>query len=97
MLKGESKVETTGVPPRRTSVHRTVYLDNGTLLHDNTWGSSYVGEPTVIRVGTKPRPKKKPEQAPKNAEQTPAPPAGETPSTPTTPTTPVEPPVTTAP
>jgi hypothetical protein len=97
MFKGESEVETTGVPPRRTSVHRMVYLDNGTLLHDNVWSSSYVGEPTVIRVGTKPRPKKKPEQPPAKGEE--APPTGETPptTTPTTPTTPADPPVTTAP
>jgi vancomycin resistance protein YoaR len=94
MFKGESEVETTGVPPRETSVHRKVYLGNGTLLHDNTWSSSYVGEPTVIRVGTKQRPKKKPEQATKNGEQTPA---GEAPTTPTTPTPPAEQPVTTTP
>jgi vancomycin resistance protein YoaR len=95
MFKGESEVETTGVPPRRTSVHRKVYLDNGTLLHDNIWSSNYVGEPTVIRVGTKPRPKKKQEQPPKKGEQTQ--PTGETPTTSTTPDPSAEPPVTTAP
>ena len=86
MFKGQTEVETVGVPPRRTSVQRKVYLDNGTLLHDNTWGSSYVGEPTVIRVGTKPRPKKKPEP-PKAGEK---PPPAQQPTVPTT-TTPAVP------
>ena len=28
----------------------------GTLLYDNTWYSSYRGEPRIVHVGTKPRP-----------------------------------------
>ncbi len=91
MLKGETEVETVGTPPRKTSVQRRVYLDNGTLLHDNSWSSSYVGEPTVIRVGSKPKPKPKPKQkpTPKDQEQ-PAPPTTDTPApTPTPGDTPV--------
>jgi hypothetical protein len=26
-------------------------------MYDTTWSSYYVGEPTVVRLGTKPRPK----------------------------------------
>jgi vancomycin resistance protein YoaR len=82
LLKGKSELEITGSPPRRTSVHRRVYLGNGTLLHDDTWGSTYVGEPTVLRVGTKPKPK--PKKKPPVA-------TDDTPTTPTEPTTPVVP------
>ena len=60
LFKGESEVDLVGSPPRETSVHRKVYLENGTLLHDDTWSSHYVGEPTVIRVGTKDKPKPPP-------------------------------------
>ena len=28
-------------------------------MYDTTWTSYYVGEPTVVRIGTKPRPKPK--------------------------------------
>src|SRR6266542_718050 len=49
-------VEETGEPPRKTSVQRLVYDAKGKLLYDATFYSSYRGEPTVIRVGTKPRP-----------------------------------------
>jgi vancomycin resistance protein YoaR len=60
MFKGETEVDIVGSPPRETSVHRKVYLENGTLLHDDTWSSRYVGEPTVMRVGTKAKEKPKP-------------------------------------
>ena len=33
-----------------------MYDANGKLIHDSTFYSSYRGEPTVIRVGTKPQP-----------------------------------------
>jgi vancomycin resistance protein YoaR len=58
--KGETVTEETGQPPRATSVHRKVYSAAGDLLYDNVWYSSYRGEPTVLRVGTKPKPKPKP-------------------------------------
>jgi len=53
---GQKVVEETGSPPRQTSVHRVVYSASGKLLYDTVFYSSYVGEPTVIQVGTKPRP-----------------------------------------
>jgi len=49
-----------GTPPMSTSVNRKVYDADGKLLYNNTWYSSYVGEKTEIRVGTKPKPKPKP-------------------------------------
>jgi len=54
---GRKVVESTGEPPRTTSVRRRVYDADGKLLHDTTFYSSYRGEPTVIRVGTKGKPK----------------------------------------
>ncbi len=46
-----------GLGATRTSVTRRVYDEKGKLLYDNTWYSSYVGEKTIVRVGTKPKPK----------------------------------------
>jgi vancomycin resistance protein YoaR len=57
LAAGQQVVEETGEPPRTTSVHRLVYDATGKLLHDSVFYSSYRGEPTVIRVGTKPKPK----------------------------------------
>ena len=57
MFKGQKVVEQYGAPPRSTSVTRRVYASDGTLMYDSTWSSYYVGEPTVVRLGTKPRPK----------------------------------------
>jgi vancomycin resistance protein YoaR len=57
LVAGQQVVEETGEPPRTTSVHRLVYDATGKLLHDSVFYSSYRGEPTVIRVGTKPKPK----------------------------------------
>jgi len=57
MLKGEKVVEQYGAPPRSTSVTRRVYAPDGSLMYDTTWSSYYVGEPTVVRLGTKPRAK----------------------------------------
>ncbi len=63
MFKGQKVVEQWGSPPRSTSVTRRVYRPDGTLLYDSTWRSYYVGEPTVVRLGTKPRPKVTPPPA----------------------------------
>ena len=60
MQKGKSEVEEYGQPARATSVSRTVYDVDGTVLHEDTWYSSYRSEPKVVRVGTKPKPKPKP-------------------------------------
>ena len=59
LFKGQKVVEQWGSPPRSTSVTRRVYRPDGTLLYDTSWRSYYVGEPTVVRIGTKPRPKPK--------------------------------------
>jgi vancomycin resistance protein YoaR len=56
LLVGQKVVDETGEPPRTTSVHRLVYDADGKLLHDSVFYSSYRGEPTVIRVGTKKKP-----------------------------------------
>jgi vancomycin resistance protein YoaR len=60
LYKGETVVEESGQPSRSTSVKRLVYGPSGKLLYDNTWYSSYRGEPEVVRVGTKPRAKAPP-------------------------------------
>jgi len=59
LLKGTSEVDEYGQPARATSVSRTVYAADGTVLHEDTWYSSYRSEPKVVRVGTKPKPKPK--------------------------------------
>jgi vancomycin resistance protein YoaR len=81
--KGRTVVEEEGSPARATSVDRTVYGEDGEVIHDETWNTSYRGEYRVVRVGTKPKPKPKPPVKPK-----PAPPAEPPPTVPTTPTTP---------
>ena len=67
LFKGQKVVEQWGTPPRSTSVTRRVYRPDGTLLYDTTWRSYYVGEPTVVRLGTKPRTKPKPAKPPVSA------------------------------
>ena len=57
LLVGRTVLEESGSPSRSTSVERKVYDANGKLLHDTTFYSSYRGEPRVIRVGTKRKPK----------------------------------------
>jgi vancomycin resistance protein YoaR len=60
LFVGQRVVEETGEPPRSTSVRRRVYDAKGKLLYDTTFYSSYRGEPTVVRTGTKPRPDQEP-------------------------------------
>ena len=64
LAKGKRVVDELGAPPRETSVRRLVYDANGNVLYDNTWRSFYVGEPSLVRVGTK-APAKKPGAKPK--------------------------------
>jgi vancomycin resistance protein YoaR len=73
MLVKQRVTEAFGQPPRETSVRRLVYDAGGELLYDNTWRSYYVGEPTVVRIGTKKPPKAKKEK-PKGEAAKPAPP-----------------------
>ncbi len=84
MLVGKSVVEEEGSSARATTVTRTVYDEQGEVIHDETWNTSYRGEYRIIRVGSKPKPKPKP----KPAKPKPAPPD----PTITTPTTPPPPP-----
>jgi vancomycin resistance protein YoaR len=53
---GEQVVEDYGEPTRAVSVRRVVYDRKGHVLFDNTWYSTYVSEPKIVRVGTKPKP-----------------------------------------
>ena len=77
--KGKRVVESAGSPPRSTSVHRVVYAPNGEVMYDSSWSSRYVGEESVVRVGTKPPAKKKPKPAGTTAAKPPA----EAPTSPT--------------
>jgi vancomycin resistance protein YoaR len=67
LYKGQKVVEQYGTPPRSTSVRRQVYAPGGKLMYDTTWRSYYVGEPTIVHIGTKPRPKPTPKQKQKQA------------------------------
>jgi vancomycin resistance protein YoaR len=55
---GEKVIDYAGVPAMSTSVTRKVYDRAGKLLHDDTWYSSYVADPALVRVGPKPEKKK---------------------------------------
>jgi vancomycin resistance protein YoaR len=70
--KGKRVVESAGSPPRSTSVHRVVYGPDGEVMYDSSWSSRYVGEESVVRVGTKPPAKKKPKPAGTTAAKPPA-------------------------
>jgi hypothetical protein len=83
LAPGTVAVDSYGVPAQTTSVERKVYSASGKLLSDQTWYSSYVAEPKVIRVGPPAKPKPKPK--PKPAKKPPA--ATTTTGTTTTPTT----------
>jgi len=78
LLKGKTEVEEEGSPARATTVTRTVYGEDGNVIHDETWNTSYRGEYRIIRVGTKLPPK--PPEKPKSKDE--APPAPPTPTTP---------------
>jgi vancomycin resistance protein YoaR len=79
---GSTVVEDSGEPSRSTSVRRRVYTSTGTLLYDNTWYSSYRGEPRLVHVGTKPKPKPKPPPKKKKGPSGPSGPTGPTGVTP---------------
>jgi vancomycin resistance protein YoaR len=59
---GQVVVDDPGVPAQATSVERKVYAQDGKLLSDQTWYSSYRAEPKVVRVGPK-KQKKQPKTA----------------------------------
>ena len=81
--KGETVVEEEGVAPTRTSASRKVYSADGSLLHEETWTTSYEPEEKVVRVGTKVVAKKA--VPPKKPTETPPGTAPETTAPPTTP------------
>ncbi|MGH3073202.1 MAG: VanW family protein [Gaiellaceae bacterium] len=83
LLKGKTEVEEEGSQAQATSVTRTVYDEQGKVLHDETWTTSYRGEYRVIRVGTKPKPK--PKAKPKPGEKPAPPPTTTSPATTTQP------------
>ena len=94
LRKGKTILEEEGSPSSATSVTRTVYAADGTVLYDETWNTSYRGEYRIIRYGTKPKPKPEPKEKgsvakPKPGEQ---PPPEDEPAP-----TETQPPVTTAP
>jgi vancomycin resistance protein YoaR len=64
MPKGTHVTEAIGTPPRATSVHRTVFDENGKLLFETRWRSTYVAEDSVVRIGTKKKAKPKPKPDP---------------------------------
>ncbi len=96
LFRGQKVVEQYGTPPRSTSVRRRVFAPDGRLMYDTTWRSYYVGEPTIVRFGTTPRPKPEPKQKGGKQAKPPAadasraatPPAAGADSAPTTTTTP---------
>src|SRR4029079_7959461 len=56
---GEKIVDDPGVPAMSTSVTREVYAQDGKLLYDDTWDSSYRAAPKLVRLGrAKHKPKK---------------------------------------
>jgi vancomycin resistance protein YoaR len=60
LFVGQQVVEESGEPSRKTRVRRRVYNADGKLLYDAVFYSSYRGEKTILRVGTKPRPEEEP-------------------------------------
>jgi vancomycin resistance protein YoaR len=89
---GTTMVEEEGSSASATTVTRKVFAADGTVIHDETWNTSYRGEYRIIRYGTKPKPKPPPEK--------PAPPTTTAPPPTTTeppPTTTEPPPTTTEP
>ena len=61
LAKGKTVVDEEGSTPSRTSVTRTVYAPDGSVIRDETWTTSYKGETRIVRVGTKvDKPKAKP-------------------------------------
>ena len=82
LAKGKRVTDEFGAPPRETSVHRLVYDADGKLLYDNTWKSYYVGEPSLVRVGTKEPPKKPVKKKPKAGDPTTTTPTDPTVTTP---------------
>jgi vancomycin resistance protein YoaR len=91
LLKGKRVVDVAGSAPTATSVHRVVYGQDGKVMYDSSWSSRYVGETTIVRVGTKPPPPKKKKKKAKPAAEQPGTPAPTTPDLPAAKPTPASP------
>jgi hypothetical protein len=61
---GEKVVDDPGLPAMTTSVTRDVYAQDGKLLYDDTWYSSYRALPKLVRIGPALKKKKKQPQKP---------------------------------
>jgi vancomycin resistance protein YoaR len=77
LAKGKTVVEAAGTAPSRTSVTRTVYAADGSVLHEETWNTAYKAETRVVRVGTKEKPPPKPKATPKTPPSDSTPPSGD--------------------
>jgi hypothetical protein len=70
--KGTRYVEDSGEPSRSVSVRRIVYDANGNVLYDTVWYSSYVSEPRIVHIGTRPLPVVEEEEPPASEAPPPA-------------------------
>ena len=81
LARGKTVVEASGTAPSRTSVTRTVYAADGSVLREETWNTSYKGETRIVRVGTKEKPPSKTQpktpKTPNSPPSEPAPPSGD--------------------
>jgi len=67
LARGKTVVEEVGTPPSATSVTRTIYDRNDTVLRTETWNTSYKSHARIVRVGTKaPKSSKPPAKDPKS-------------------------------
>jgi len=76
LFKGQRVLEDKGEPARAIVVKRTVYR-GADILYEEFWSTRYRQEPKIVRVGTKPKPKKPAEEVPPAEEA--VVPAGEVP------------------
>jgi len=73
LFVGERVIDDLGEPAREIAVERTVY-ENGKVLSEETWYTSYDAEPRLVRFGTKPEPiPEPPPPPPEEQEQEPEP------------------------
>jgi vancomycin resistance protein YoaR len=77
MWVGTQVTEESGQPSRKTSATRRVFSEGGKLLSETTWTSWYRSEPTIVRYGTKPRPKQPPPPKNDKPKRPPPPPPAE--------------------
>jgi vancomycin resistance protein YoaR len=76
LLVGEEIVVDAGEPSRAITVKRIVY-ENGKVLYDETWYTTYQSEPRIVQMGTIPVPEEEEEEPAPAAPEPADPPAGE--------------------